>query len=95
MHEALPFAGESGPTRLEPRRWSYPLALIVEASSDDKKLATAVEAGRGLVVQLREELAWATWKRPQVCPVDKVLFTPMWPLGSRTIIASLGVDQAM
>ena len=48
---------------------------------DKQKLDEAVEASRRVLHTLREELAWTTWKRPQVCDADEVLLTVMWPIG--------------
>ncbi|KAJ6440701.1 Rho guanine nucleotide exchange factor scd1 [Purpureocillium lavendulum] len=53
-----------------------------DASSGSEDLVRAVNASRKLLYDLREQLAWTTWKRPQVCAVDEILLMVMWPLGN-------------
>ncbi|KAJ4859759.1 hypothetical protein T069G_04747 [Trichoderma breve] len=30
---------------------------------------------------VKKDLAWTTWKKPQLCDVDQILLTAMWPFG--------------
>ncbi|CAM1509419.1 Fc.00g031580.m01.CDS01 [Cosmosporella sp. VM-42] len=48
---------------------------------DDEELDKAVSIGRTLVQDLMTDLGWTTWRQPQQCPVDEVLFIAMWPFG--------------
>ena len=52
------------------------------APTDTQDLERVVEESRRILESLRKDLAWTTWKRPQVCPVDEILLMVMWPVGN-------------
>ncbi|KND91672.1 Uncharacterized protein TOPH_03850 [Tolypocladium ophioglossoides CBS 100239] len=58
-----------------------PFGPHIPRDGDKEQLDKAVEASRRIVHTLREELAWTTWRMPQVCPIDELLLTVMWPMG--------------
>ena len=66
---------------LEASSATPPVGSRIPTDDDKEKLDKAVEVSRRILHTLREELAWTTWKRPQVCPVDELLLTVMWPIG--------------
>ncbi|KAL7944140.1 hypothetical protein V8C42DRAFT_327811 [Trichoderma barbatum] len=41
----------------------------------------ATNQSRAIVHNLMDQLAWTTWKKPQLCAEDQVLLTAMWPFG--------------
>lgn len=42
----------------------------------------ALNQSRAIVRNLVDELAWTTWRKPQLCAEDEVLVTAMWPFGN-------------
>ncbi|PHH61429.1 hypothetical protein CDD81_400 [Ophiocordyceps australis] len=48
----------------------------------DVGLQGAVQAGRQLLLDLRQRLSWPVFKKPQTCAVDEMVLTVMWPVGN-------------
>jgi hypothetical protein len=55
--------------------------LIMKSSGEDMNLGK-LTAARKHFTDLKRDLAWTVWRRPQICAVDEVLLTVMWPMGS-------------
>ncbi|KAL7917941.1 hypothetical protein ACQKWADRAFT_265908 [Trichoderma austrokoningii] len=56
-------------------------AYLIDKSMDNDEMNEAVSQSRAIVRNLVDELAWTTWKKPQLCAEDEVLLTVMWPFG--------------
>lgn len=65
---------------LEASSATPPFGSHIPTDGDKEQLDKAVEASRRILHNPLEELAWTTWKRPQVCPVDELLLMVMWPI---------------
>jgi hypothetical protein len=57
-------------------------AYFINKRIESDDMERAVNQSRAIVRNLVNELAWTTWKRPQLCAEDEVLLTPMWPFGN-------------
>ncbi|KAK7402971.1 hypothetical protein QQX98_011281 [Neonectria punicea] len=55
--------------------------LYDASARGDSRLQKAAKAGRTLVRNLMEDLAWTIWAQEQPCPTGEVLFIAMWPFG--------------
>lgn len=56
-------------------------AYFINKSINNNDMDKAVNQSRAIVRNLVDELAWTTWRKPQLCAVDEVLVTVMWPYG--------------
>jgi hypothetical protein len=56
---------------------------IVKKSNKDDKTPAKVAAARKLFEELKDDLAWPSWRKPQLCAEDEVLLTVMWPIGNK------------
>lgn len=50
-------------------------------NNDSMKLHRLPTA-RKLIIDLKQRLAWTVWRKPQICAVDELLLTVMWPIGN-------------
>ncbi|PNP40495.1 hypothetical protein TGAMA5MH_07492 [Trichoderma gamsii] len=57
-------------------------AYFINKKVNNVELDKAVNQSRAIVRNLVDELAWTTWKKPQLCAENEVLMTPMWPFGN-------------
>jgi len=53
--------------------------LVTSVSSH--KLNKAVQEGKGILLELKKKLQWATWKKCEGCAVDEICFVAMYPFG--------------
>lgn len=58
-----------------------PDAYFIEKGVKSVDMDKATNQSRAIVRDLLEDLAWTTWKKPQLCGVDQILLTAMWPFG--------------
>ncbi|KAL7787134.1 hypothetical protein V8C37DRAFT_390744 [Trichoderma ceciliae] len=56
-------------------------AYFVKKGVKTTDMEKAANHSRAIARNLVDELAWTTWKKPQLCAEDQILFTAMWPLG--------------
>ncbi|KAM0261130.1 hypothetical protein ACHAQJ_002392 [Trichoderma viride] len=56
-------------------------AYFIKKGVKSTDMEKAVNQSRAIARNLVDELAWTTWKKPQLCADDQVLLTAMWPLG--------------
>ncbi|KAL6886091.1 hypothetical protein GGI43DRAFT_418477 [Trichoderma evansii] len=57
-------------------------AYFIDKSINNNDMDKAVNQSRAIVRNLVDELAWTTWRKPQLCAEDEVLTTVMWPFGN-------------
>lgn len=57
-------------------------AYFINKKVNNVEMDKAVNQSRAIVRNLVDELAWTTWKKPQLCAENEVLMTPMWPFGN-------------
>lgn len=58
-----------------------PDAYFIKKGIKSADMEKSANQSRAIVRKLVEELAWTTWKKPQLCAKDQILLTAMWPLG--------------
>ncbi|RFU74241.1 hypothetical protein TARUN_8003 [Trichoderma arundinaceum] len=56
-------------------------ALFIKKGVKTTDMEQAVNQSRVISRSLVDDLAWTTWKKPQLCADSEVLFTAMWPIG--------------
>ncbi|UKZ96219.1 uncharacterized protein TrAFT101_011020 [Trichoderma asperellum] len=56
-------------------------AYFINKSIKSSDMEKAVNQSRAIVRSLVHELAWTTWRKPQLCAEDEILVTVMWPFG--------------
>ncbi|UKZ78423.1 hypothetical protein TrVFT333_006163 [Trichoderma virens FT-333] len=58
-----------------------PDAYLIKRGVKSADMEEAVNQTRTIVRDLMQDLAWTTWKKPQLCVEGQILLTAMWPLG--------------
>ncbi|GAB0137645.1 hypothetical protein EsDP_00005902 [Epichloe bromicola] len=56
--------------------------IVHEDSANDTARLKQLNDSQNLVAALKKRLAWTMWRKPELCAVDEILLTVMWPLGS-------------
>lgn len=56
--------------------------IVHEDSANDTARLKQLNDSQNLVAALKKRLAWTMWRKPELCAVDEILFTVMWPLGN-------------
>lgn len=56
--------------------------IVHEDSANDTARLKQLNDSQNLVAALKKRLGWTMWRKPELCAVDEVLLTVMWPLGS-------------
>jgi hypothetical protein len=57
-------------------------AYLINKKVNNDEMHKVVNQSRAIVRNLTNELAWTTWRKPQLCADNEVLMTPMWPFGN-------------
>lgn len=58
-----------------------PDAYLIKRGVKSTEMENAVKQSRVIARNLVQELAWTTWKKPQLCSEEEVLLVAMWPIG--------------